>query len=124
MADDLLHDVNSNLEFDITEDTSTDTLTGIHEFEKNEARDYVAGYICNKLRLKPKKYKQSSSWVSFKGEGRVKDKLTRLCRQCDKIFDKFHGNSIRIVHDPLGKLQARIIQNTSRFPSQNCEFIL
>ena len=44
------------------------------------------------------------------------EKVKRLCNECDKMFDEFHGKSLRIVPDPLGKLQALILKRHTSFP--------
>ena len=33
------------------------------------------------------------------------DKLSDMCKKCDQIFDQFQGKMIKLVTDPLGKLQ-------------------
>ena len=92
-----------------------------HEFEleKSEAREYVAGYICHKLKLKCKSSNKSNSWIRFNGEGRLKepsDKLSDLCAKCDLVFDKFYGKGLRICKDPLGKVQHLILSKYPNFP--------
>ena len=41
-----------------------------------------------------------------------------LCTKCDVIFDTFHGNSVRICHEPLGKLKALILAKHPSFPPE------
>ena len=95
------------------------------EFEKSEPREYVAGYICHKLKLKPKSKNNSNSWICFKGEGRLKepsDKLSDLCAKSDIIFDNFHGKGLRICRDPLGKVQHLILSKYPNFPPRIVRF--
>ena len=42
--------------------------------------------------------------------------FSEMCAICDKLFDEFHGKSIRIVPDPLGKLQTLILKKHASFP--------
>ena len=114
VVDDLIDD-------DIKE-TVTDVTDEFHEFgneTSNEGRNYVAGYICRKLKLKPNTETNANSWISLKGEGRLLEPssdLVKLCEKCDQIFDAFNGKSVRICHDPLGKLISCILSKHPSFP--------
>ena len=93
----------------------------LHEFElnSNEPRNYVAGYICNKLNLVQRNKTEENSWISIKGEGRLKvpsSELLEIIGKCDDIFDDFHGKGIRVGKNPLEKLNALILKKHPNFP--------
>ena len=111
-----------DIEFDTIVNTELSNVDDeFHEFEleKSEPREYVAGYICHKLKLKTKSNYKSNSWIHFKGEGRLKeptDKLSDLCAKSDVVFNKFHGKGLRMCKDPLGKVQHLILSKYPNFP--------
>ena len=119
---DILDNIDVDLENNDVNDVDLSSVDDeFHEMEpeKSEARDYVAGYICNKLKLKSKSCSNSNSWISFKGKGKLKepsDRLSDICQKCDILFDKFHGKGIRICHDPLGKLEEMVLKKHPDFP--------
>ena len=93
----------------------------LHELElnSNEPRNYVAGYICNKLNLVQSNKTEENSWISIKGEGRLKvpsSELLEIIGKCDDIFDDFHGKGLRVGKNPLEKLNALILKKHPNFP--------
>ena len=61
----------------------------IHEFsyEKSEPSDYVAGFICKKLKLEPNKRDNLDSWISLKGGGKLLEPSDEL-REVSSINNK------------------------------------
>ena len=93
----------------------------LHELElnSNEPRNYVAGYICNKLNLVQSNKTEENSWISIKGEGRLKvpsSELLEIIGKWDDIFDDFHGKGLRVGKNPLEKLNALILKKHPNFP--------
>ena len=93
----------------------------LYEFanETNEARNYVAGYICKKFNIQGSSGKSSDSWISMKGDGKLVEpskEIVDICAKCDDIFNTFHGQRINACFNPLGKLQCIILKKYPTFP--------
>ena len=86
-----------------------------------EARDYVAGYITHKLKLSASNDRKPNSWISLKGEGRLKEpneKLKEIVAICDNIFDQVLGRGLSDLKNPLEKLKTEILNQNPDFPPQ------
>ena len=85
----------------------------------DDARKYVAGYICRKLNLRRDlSKKDKSSWIYLKGEGRLLEptsELIDLIKSCDKVFSQYHGNTIQVGKHPLKKVQNLILSTHKNF---------
>ena len=86
-----------------------------------EGRDYVTGYITHKLKLSALNDRKPNSWISLKGEGRLKEpneKLTGIVAKCDINLDQVLGKDHSDLNNPLEKLKTEILNKNPDFPSQ------
>ena len=84
-----------------------------------EARNYVIGYIGNKLGLKQKQNVNDKSWITLKGKGKLfepTDELKGICETCDFMFDVYNGNGLRICQNPMRKVVQFIMRENPTFP--------
>ena len=89
------------------------------EASNREARNFVIGYVGRKMGLKPRKTSNEWSWISLKGKGRLfepSDELIAICESCDKVFDNFHGDGLRICKNPFNKLWKEILKGNPTYP--------
>ena len=70
-------------------DSETSTCQDMSTFQ---ARNFVVGFVGNKLGLKPKINPPADSWVTLKGKGKLfepSDDLPTICETIDTYFEKF-----------------------------------
>ena len=62
---------------------------------------------------------ETANWIHFKGEGKLKQPTRAtldIIEKCDIIFNQFNKSSLRLCHDPLGKVVNVIMNKHPTFP--------
>ena len=98
------------------EDTDDDDST-------SEVLHYISGFIANKLKSKhPQLVTQESStkrWIDLKSRGHIvypSSDLFHLVTILEKEFCIFHGKTVDMNKDPIGRLVAQMSQNHPHVP--------
>ena len=89
------------------------------EMSNFQARNFVVGFVGNKLGLKPKTNPPADSWITLKGKGKLfepSDDLRTICETIDTFFENFNGSGLRICQRPLERLVKSVHDEHPNFP--------
>ena len=94
-------------------------LSTRQEMSTFQARNFVVGFVGNKLGLKPRTNPPADSWITLKGKGKLfepTDELHTICETIDTFFEKFNGSGLRICQRPLEQLVKSVHDEHPHFP--------
>ena len=76
-------------------------------------------WLCREFKVSIHTQRQMCQRIHFKGEGKLKQPTRAtldIIEKCDTIVNQFNKSSLRLCHDPLGKVVNIIINKHPTFP--------